>query len=101
VGWAKFWAILITNSSGHPECKCEKLLGGWATTVSLKKATRFKQSTSWRKIARSGRPNSKFEPGVDVMITIFCDFCQFLEKKLAFFSKTNVMIKFLQKVAAI
>jgi hypothetical protein len=34
-------------------------------------------------------------PGVDVMITIFCDFCQFTEKKLAFFSKTNVMIKFI------
>jgi hypothetical protein len=30
-------------------------------------------------------------PGVDVMITIFCDFCQFSAKKLAFFSKTNVM----------
>jgi hypothetical protein len=30
--------------------------------------------------------------GVDVMITIFCDFRQFSTKKLAFFSKTNVMI---------
>jgi hypothetical protein len=28
------------------------------------------------------------------MITIFCDFSQFLAKKLAFFSKTNVMIIF-------
>jgi hypothetical protein len=33
------------------------------------------------------------KPGTDVMITIFCDFWQFSEKKLAFFSKTNVMIK--------
>jgi hypothetical protein len=33
-------------------------------------------------------------PGVDVMITIFCDFRQFSAKKLAFFSKTNVMINF-------
>jgi hypothetical protein len=32
-------------------------------------------------------------------ITIFCDFCQFPAKKLAFFSKTNVMIKFSQKLA--
>jgi hypothetical protein len=32
-------------------------------------------------------------PGVHVMITIFCDFLQFSAKKLAFFSKTNVMIK--------
>jgi hypothetical protein len=35
--------------------------------------------------------------GVDVMITIVCDFCQFSAKKLAFFSKANVMLKFLQK----
>jgi hypothetical protein len=34
-------------------------------------------------------------PGVDVMITILCDFCQFSAKKLAFLSKTNVMIKIL------
>jgi hypothetical protein len=34
------------------------------------------------------------EPGVDVMITIFCDFSA---KKLAFFLKTNVMINFLKK----
>jgi hypothetical protein len=27
--------------------------------------------------------------GVDVIITIFCDFCQFLAKKLAFFSKNQ------------
>jgi hypothetical protein len=36
-------------------------------------------------------------PGVDVMMTIFCDFCRFSAKNLAFFSKTNVMIKFLPK----
>jgi hypothetical protein len=35
--------------------------------------------------------------GVDVMITILCDFRHFSAKKLAFFSKTNVMIKFSQK----
>jgi hypothetical protein len=34
---------------------------------------------------------------VVVMITIFCDFCQFRATKLALFSKTNVMIKFLEK----
>jgi hypothetical protein len=38
-------------------------------------------------------------PGVDVMITIFCDFRQFSAKKLAFFSKTNVMIKVLHNLA--
>jgi hypothetical protein len=38
-------------------------------------------------------------PRVDVMIKIFCDFWQFSAKKLAFFSKTNVMIKILHKIA--
>jgi hypothetical protein len=38
-------------------------------------------------------------PGVDVMITIFCDFLQFSAKKLAVFSKTNVMIKILHNLA--
>jgi hypothetical protein len=38
-------------------------------------------------------------PGVDVMITIFCDFSQFSAKKLAFFLNTNVMITFLSKFA--
>jgi hypothetical protein len=37
--------------------------------------------------------------GIDVMITIFCDFCLFSEKNLAFFSKTNFMIKFLHNLA--
>jgi hypothetical protein len=54
-----------------------------------------------------GSPNFRvfshkiIRPGVDVMITIFCGFCQFSAKVLAFFSKTNVMIKFLQKVALV
>jgi hypothetical protein len=43
-------------------------------------------------VAPSGRP------GVDVMITIFCYFRQFLAKKLAFFTKTNVMIKILHNL---
>jgi uncharacterized Fe-S radical SAM superfamily protein PflX len=37
--------------------------------------------------------------GIDVMITIFCDFCQISAKKMAFFSKTNVMIKILDNLA--
>jgi hypothetical protein len=32
--------------------------------------------------------------GIDVMITIFCDFPQFSAKKLAFFLNTNVIINF-------
>jgi hypothetical protein len=49
------------------------------------------ETTSWFQEVR---------PGVDVMITIFCDFCQFSAKKLAFFSKSNVMIKFLHNLAS-
>jgi hypothetical protein len=37
--------------------------------------------------------------GVDVMITIFCDFSQFSAKKLAFFLKTIVVIKTLHNLA--
>jgi hypothetical protein len=37
--------------------------------------------------------------GVDVMITIFCDFSQFSAKKLAFFLNNNVMINFFQNLA--
>jgi hypothetical protein len=44
------------------------------------------------------RPDTE-RPGVDVMITIFCDFWQFSAKKSAFFSKTNVMINILHKLA--
>jgi hypothetical protein len=38
-------------------------------------------------------------PGVDVMITVFCNFCQVLAKRLALFSRTNVMIKFFHNLA--
>jgi hypothetical protein len=34
------------------------------------------------------------------MITIFCDFPQFLAKKLAFFLNTNVMINFFENLAS-
>jgi hypothetical protein len=39
-------------------------------------------------------------PGVNVMITIFCNFCQFSAKKLASFLNTNVMINFFQNLAS-
>jgi hypothetical protein len=40
-------------------------------------------------------------PGVDAMIAIFCHFCQYSAKELAFFSKTNAVITFLQKLAEV
>jgi hypothetical protein len=48
---------------------------------------------------RRENPFKNWPQGVDVMITIFCDFRQFSAKKLAFFSKTNVMIKILHILA--
>jgi hypothetical protein len=38
-------------------------------------------------------------PGVDVMLTSFCDFHQFSVTKLAFYLKTNVMVHFMQNFA--
>jgi hypothetical protein len=43
--------------------------------------------------------NNPCDRGVDVMITIFCDFRQFSAKKLALFSKTNVTINILHNLA--
>jgi hypothetical protein len=37
--------------------------------------------------------------GVDAMITIFCNVRQFSAEKLAFFTRTNVVIKFLHNLA--
>jgi hypothetical protein len=39
--------------------------------------------------------------GVDVMIIIFGDFCQFSAKKLAFYSKTQSYDNFFQKLAVV
>jgi hypothetical protein len=39
-------------------------------------------------------------PGVDVMIIIFCDICQLSAKKMAVFSKPDVMIKFFAKTSS-
>jgi hypothetical protein len=47
----------------------------------------------------SHRQEDASHPGVDVMVPIFGDFRQFSAKKLAFFSKTNVIIKILQNLA--
>jgi hypothetical protein len=45
------------------------------------------QFFSLSKIGQMQKNRIRFFPGVDVMITIFCDFCQFLAKKLAFSQK--------------
>jgi hypothetical protein len=50
---------------------------------------------------RAGVGCSSVIPGVDVMIIIFGDWCKFSAKKCAFFSKTNFMIIFFQKLAVV
>jgi hypothetical protein len=57
---------------------------------NFQETAQSKQSPIGRKFAQSG---------TDVMITIFCDFCQFLAKNWRFSQKTNVMIKFLHTLA--
>jgi hypothetical protein len=47
------------------------------------------------------RVGREHKTGVDVMITIFCDFCQFSSKKLAFFLKNQFYDQFFQKLAVV
>jgi hypothetical protein len=50
-------------------------------------------------VSRTKKNLATLIPGVDVMITIFCDFLTiFGEKIVFFFSKTNVMIKILHNL---
>jgi hypothetical protein len=53
------------------------------------------KSPKWRKCANSGHSV------MYVMIIIFRDLCQDSAKKFAFFSKTSVVINFLQKLAVV
>jgi hypothetical protein len=61
----------------------------------------FAQSWSQCQCVLAKREEKNYSgTGVDVMITIFCDFQQFSAKKNWRFSqKTNVMIKFLNNLA--
>jgi hypothetical protein len=59
----------------------------------------YKCERSWTKKSFVWLEKITEPPGVDVMITIFCDFQQFSAKKLALFTKTNVKIKFLNNLA--
>jgi hypothetical protein len=60
------------------------------------------EQSSWdligRWIIRRVSLNVPPSPGVDVMNTMFA---YFSAKKMAFFSKFNVMLKFLQKLAVV
>jgi hypothetical protein len=71
---------------------CEKVAQnvGLGYICNFQKAVRSKQSPFGQTFAQSG---------VDVMLAIFCDYRHFSAKKLAFFSKTNVMIIFFLNLA--
>jgi hypothetical protein len=58
-----------------------------------------KKNRQMQRKAAQNNTDKLCRTGVDVMITIFCDFWQFSENKMAFFWKTNVMIKFLHIIA--
>jgi hypothetical protein len=48
-----------------------------------------------------GKVQTRMAPGVDVMITIFCDFRQFSEKMVFFFKKTNNLMVHLSHNSAV
>jgi hypothetical protein len=61
--------------------------------VLLRRVLRSISSISIFRPKFTNQKNST-QSGVDFMITIFCDFCQFSTEKIAAFSKIIVMIKF-------
>jgi hypothetical protein len=60
----------------------------------------FFLSPVWQAAATSS-PSCFASPGVDVMINIFGDFCQFSAKKMAFFFKNQCYDHFFQKLAVV
>jgi hypothetical protein len=59
----------------------------------------FHQAVTMYKVFANVQQMNSVTTGVGVIITIFCDYRQFSAKKLAFFSKTNVMMIYFQKLA--
>jgi hypothetical protein len=68
-------------------------------TFDLPEERRHVLVVEGQRSAEQGVQDDAARPGVDVMITIFCDFCQFSAKKSAFFFNTNVMSNFFQNLA--
>jgi hypothetical protein len=90
-GWKKFHLEIRGNDYGG---QILQRLGQKSKAVLYSRITPLITTTKFKK-----NNILIFVPGVDVMITIFCDFWQFSAKKLAFSSKTNVMIKILHNLA--
>jgi hypothetical protein len=87
---------LATADKGYRDGKTP---GSGMTTVREKNVFVAEMFSHCAEKKREQFRNPVSEPEVDVMLTIFCDFCQFSAKKLAFFSKTNVMIKLMHNLA--
>jgi hypothetical protein len=82
-----------------------KLLPNYYQTTT-KLLSNYYQTTIWyfrQSFLLRKRPcckiNLSCQPGVDIMITIFCDLSQLFLRKMAFFLQTNVRIQILQKLA--
>jgi hypothetical protein len=95
--WLKILAPIFRSFAASSICiqlKSSIVTSSLETCSSTQTASSKFATTVW-----PGKLEKYQEPGTDVMITIFCDFRQFSAKKLAFFSKTNVMIKCLHNLA--
>jgi hypothetical protein len=93
MGWAIFWATLyqahlVTLFPSNPYS---------SSLAMLHCLVRLLLYPDKRAIFNSD--SEEFCPGTDVLITIFCDFWQFPKRKMAFFLKTNFMIKLLHNLA--
>jgi hypothetical protein len=100
-----FYSGKNVGGAGCPDRANFRPMGVFFTLGSFIKITEGAQNVGlrFRKFRLCINSDKKklvgLHPGVDVMITIFCDFSQFSAKKLAFFINTNVMIKFFQNLA--
>jgi hypothetical protein len=91
------------NKNQYVQIKCNEnkcFIKLWKCQIHLTSpdSPRREEAMANKNNVRFGYP-SRWS-GVDVLITIFCDFWQFSAKKIGvFFSKTNVMIKILHYLA--
>jgi hypothetical protein len=90
----KFWSSFISSKNN-----VISLTKSWLGYISVDFFTISSGRPDWQLLCIFTKQNSTQYHGVDVMNTIFCYFCQFSAKKLAFSSKPNVTIKILHYLA--
>jgi hypothetical protein len=107
--WKFFWLTVYSHIVKHQGDQIRRIFAYWAIVYFGHFFEKYRRSPNFFHGQRRvliltknvlgyilGDSNSS---GVDVMITIFCDFCQFSAKKIGVFLKTNVMIKVLHNSA--